>query len=597
MRILVYLDTPRQRSYLASIKTAVADMRDASVFAGGPGVAEGYFVLSEDPSLPLNARAGLVTRIQLALRHMRCWWNTGYRRLLTVTQPARRRVKASVLGGLASTWTALQPLVATLHQAWREVWAAVPALPRATRSFHITSLEWRDRVTRAKRPFPAIRPIRLVEKRHQQSIKKLPRPWRSIVLFFSRVTLAIAAVGSLAFNSVNITRQLLRRHVYVQKATSLIERTRPHVIVMMEDNAEGLTGAMTFAARRAGVPFVILPDYIPNPVEPATYYRDSKAHQVRTLLDWLVATAYPQWTYTHNGGLMIRLPAPTILAYHLLRCDHPAPWILNSGYANAIALDSNAMWNHYLSLGFHQDKLRIIGTAQDDRLHTRFRDRSVLRAELTQNLGLPIDRPIVLCAFPPDQYASSDTSAFEYPTYADLVAAWFSELAAISGEANVIVRPHPRTAPGLLEQDCPLGVHIVWTPTEDLIPICDLYVASVSTTIRWALGLGLPVLNYDCYRYGYGDFSSAKGVLECIDRNTFSRALRDTTADTRELAAKASSDRHAWGRVDGKYAERLRLLLEEAASDGSRPRPTHSRTLVPGATLIRNALKQFRSQA
>jgi hypothetical protein len=295
--------------------------------------------------------------------------------------------------------------------------------------------------------------------------------------------------------------------------------------------------------------------------------------------------------------MLIRLPAPTILAYHLLRCDPPAPWILNSGYANAIALDSTAMWNHYLSLGFRQSKLRVIGTAQDDRLHARFRDRSVLRAALMQDLGLPADRPIVLCAFPPDQYASSDTNAFEYPTYADLVAAWLAELAAISDKANVIVRPHPRTAPGLLEQDCPTGVHIVWTPTEDLIPICDLYVASVSTTIRWALGLGVPVLNYDCYRYGYGDFSLAEGVLECTDRDDFVRALRDTSTDTRELAAKANSDRHAWGQVDGKYAKRLRLLLEAAASDGTRPRPTHSTTAVSGATLIRNALKQFRSQA
>jgi hypothetical protein len=600
MRILVYLDTPRQRSYLASVKTAVAGMRDASVFAGGPGVAEGYFALAEDPDLPLNAqvpRPSLATRIRLALRNMRRWRHTSYTGLLAATQPARRGVKAAVRTGLAGIKSALRPRVAALHQAWREARATSPVLQHFAHALHIAGLSWRGRAARALASARAIRPIRLVEKRHQQSIRKLPPPWRSIMLFWSRVTLAIAAVSTLALNSVSITRQLLQRRVYLQEAARLIERTRPQVIVMMEDNAEGLTGVMTSAARRAGIPFIILPDYIPNPVEPATYYRDSKAHQVRTLLDWLVATAYPKWTYAHNGRMMIRLPAPTILAYHLLRCDPPAPWILNAGYANAIALDSTAMWNHYLSLGFRQSKLRVIGTAQDDRLHARFTDRSVLRAELMQDLGLPADRPIVLCAFPPDQYASSDTNAFEYPTYANLVAAWFAELAAISDKANVIVRPHPRTAPGLLERDCPPGVHIVWTPTEDLIPICDLYVASVSTTIRWALGLGLPVLNYDCYRYGYGDFSSAQGVLECTDRDAFASALRDTIADTRELAAKASSDRHAWGQVDGKYAKRLRLLLlEAAASDGTRPRPTHSTTAVPGATLIRNALKQFRSQ-
>lgn len=601
MRILVYLDTPRQRSYVASVEAALAGMPNASVFAGGPGVAEGYFALAEDAYLPLNAhvpRQGVATRIRLALRAIRRWRHTSYDRLMAVTQPARKRAKSFIRAHLAGGMSGLRPTPIAPRQAWRATRAAFPALQQAAQVLHIAGLKWRDRATRFfVVPVRAVRPIRLVQKRHQQRIRNLPPPLRAIARFLSRVILAIAILVSLALNSVGITRQLFQRRVYLQEAARLIERTRPQVIVMMEDNAEGLTGVMTFAARRAGIPFIVLPDYIPNPVEPATYYRDSKAHQVRTLLDWLVATAYPKWTYTHNGRMMIRLPAPTILAYHLLRCDPPAPWILNSGYANAIALDSTAMWNHYLSLGFRQNKLRVIGTAQDDRLHARFRDRSTLRAGLMQDLGLPSDRPIVLCAFPPDQYASSDTNAFEYPSYADLVAAWFGELAAISDKANVIVRPHPRTAPGRLEQDCPPGVHIVWTPTEDLIPICDLYVASVSTTIRWALGLGLPVLNYDCYRYGYGDFSSAKGVLECTDRNTFSRVLQDTAADTRELAAKASSDRHAWGQVDGKYAQRLRLLLEEAASDGTRPRPTHSTPVVPGATLIRNALKQFRSQA
>jgi hypothetical protein len=279
-----------------------------------------------------------------------------------------------------------------------------------------------------------------------------------------------------------------------------------------------------------------------------------------------------------------------------LRCDPPAPWILNSGYANAIALDSGAMLSHYRSLGFLKSKLRVIGTAQDDRLHARFSERAALRAALAQDLDLPADRPFVLCAFPPDQYASSDTSAFEYPSYAELVEGWFAELAAISRKANVIVRPHPRTVQGVLEQACPPGIRVVWTPTEDLIPICDLYVASVSTTIRWALGLGLPVLNYDCYRYGYGDFAMAQGVLECTDRSAFSANLQALAGGSDALAARARSDREAWGRVDGKYAKRLRHLLEEVSHDSSKAHPTHMAPIVPGVTLIRAALTQLRSQ-
>ena len=49
--------------------------------------------------------------------------------------------------------------------------------------------------------------------------------------------------------------------------------------------------------------------------------------------------------------------------------------------------------------------------------------------------------------------------------------------------------------------------------TSELVPLCDLYVASVSSTIRWAIACGKPVVNYDVYRYRYTDFISLDGVL------------------------------------------------------------------------------------
>lgn len=599
MRILVYLDTPRQRSYVASVEAAVADLDDVHVSAGGPGAAEDYFDLADDASPRLAAKAppvALTTRIRRALWSGRVGWHLGYTRLLEVTQPARRRLQAAAKARRTTITSLVQPRAMALPRVWPALRPAAPAVQRPAQAIQIGLNNGVTALQRYADAVRGIRPIRLVQKQHQRRLWALPSPLRQVAMFWSRVTFAIAAAGTIALNSFGISRQMLQRRVYIHEATQLIQRARPQVIVVMEDNTEGLTGVMTFAARRAGIPFIVLPDYIPNPIEPATYYRDSRAHQVRTLLDWIVATAYPKWAYTHNGRRMIRLPATTILAYHLLGCDPPAPWILNSGYAKAIALDSAAMWTHYRGLGFRQDKLRIIGTAHDDRLYARFSQRAELRVALMHDLGLPVNRPIVLCAFPPDQYASSDTGSFEYRTYTELVAAWFAELAAISDRANVIVRPHPRTAAGLLEQACPRGVHVIWTPTEDLIPVCDLYIASVSTTIRWALGLGLPVLNYDCYRYGYGDFGSAKGVLECTDRSAFSRNLQELAGDASVLAAKSLSDRQAWGQVDGQYGKRLRRLLEEASEDVSKPDPTHIEPLVSGATLVRAALARLRSQ-
>lgn len=418
---------------------------------------------------------------------------------------------------------------------------------------------------------------------------------KRLLVLWSRVTLrGAAAFVAIVGNSGGIIRELIRRQLHVYGAAQMIRRAHPDVVVVMEDNVEGLTGAVTYAARVAGIPFVVLPDYIPNPVEPANYYWETKTHQVRTLLDWLVSRARPKWLYLHKGREMIRLPSATIFAYHLLGCDPPAPWILNSGYAAAIALDSPAMHAHYRRLGFHEAKLRVIGTAQDDKLHERFVHREAGRADLAATLGRAPDRPLILCALPPDQYATGDASSFEYGSYPELIRAWFEELAAVSTRASVVVRPHPRIRPGYLEAMAPDGVHVFWTPTEELIPVCDLYVASVSTTIRWALGLGIPVLNYDCYRYAYDDFSSAKGVAECSERSQFARLLDQLLTRPADLAAKSQADKANWGQVDGRYSRRLLALLRDAAESNGSFVPTHDIQGSNGSKLILDALGGLR---
>ncbi len=39
----------------------------------------------------------------------------------------------------------------------------------------------------------------------------------------------------------------------------------PDLIVLLEDNAQGLTGLVSHAARMRKIPYVVLPDYIPKP--------------------------------------------------------------------------------------------------------------------------------------------------------------------------------------------------------------------------------------------------------------------------------------------------------------------------------------------
>ena len=62
--------------------------------------------------------------------------------------------------------------------------------------------------------------------------------------------------------------------------------------------------------------------------------------------------------------------------------------------------------------------------------------------------------------------------------------------------------------------------------TAEMVPASDIYVASISSTIRWAITCGKPVVNYDVYRYRYTDFLAVPGVLATEEQAEFRAVLQ-----------------------------------------------------------------------
>src|SRR5262249_15530194 len=154
------------------------------------------------------------------------------------------------------------------------------------------------------------------------------------------------------------------------------------------------------------VPYVVLPTTIPNPREPASVYRHSRAHEVAGLAARSVARRWPEWVHELDGRQLLRLPVPAILALKSVRADIPTPWILNSGQAHAICIESRATQAIYRKLGFEDAQLALTGSPVDDVLDSVHRERAQRRDALLSELGLDPGRPLVLVAFPPNQYAA-----------------------------------------------------------------------------------------------------------------------------------------------------------------------------------------------
>ena len=359
-------------------------------------------------------------------------------------------------------------------------------------------------------------------------------------------------------------------------AIRLVRRVNPDVVVVLEDNCEGLTGFVTDASRRLRRPLLVVPCFIPNPDEPAKYYQHDRSHWISGLIGWCVASVWSHWEHQYDGVALLRLPAETIILYGLVGRRVVRPWILNSGFAAAIAVESETSRRRYIQLGFRASKLHLVGDGLSDELfkHSCFAEKHGV-AVRSRYFEDPT-KPLIVCAFPPDQYEESPNPAFEYQSYDTLAAGWFDAFRVLGESSNVLVCVHPRMAVGTLQRLESPSVRLAAGHLHEVLPHADIFVASASTTIGWALSLGIPVINYDCYRFGYADFRAASGVVHITDRVAFSAALREILGGgLAVLTRKAVDEASDWGLVDGGYQRRLAGLLVEVAQRRGIATPTH----------------------
>jgi len=299
-------------------------------------------------------------------------------------------------------------------------------------------------------------------------------------------------------------------------------------LVLSEDNVELDTAVWIAAARKSGVRSVIVPYTISNVAEFAESYVHHEPYQVRfNVLNRLVAWLLPKWVLSYKGRRFLRSSYPRVIAMEMLGLAPPNPWFLNSGYADVIAVESTAMEKRYRAAEVPARQLSITGSLADDVMTKVL--VATPRQVFLQKQGLEDGKPVLLCAFPPDQN-TFDRPGCEFSSFDQMIEFWGGALGKLRGW-SVVIRPHPKTKRERLEKFGKCGLKISFEDTAALIPFCDVYIASASATIRWAIACGKPVINYDVYQYGYDDYANVEGVLLVNTCREFLKMLDSTTED------------------------------------------------------------------
>lgn len=368
------------------------------------------------------------------------------------------------------------------------------------------------------------------------------------------------------FDAIFIDNPICHYRVLVKQLRvmrSIIREEKLSLIVLPSDNRYTASTAIN-AAHLENIPAVVIPQFMASVDEWANFVMLNEDYNLKKLLNRVVAALYPRWAIEYKGRKLIALPGSHVLAQEWLGVAPPLPWILHSGFADAIAVESEAVLQYCLREGLPPEQLFLTGSMAHAVLEEGLADYQNLRAELYHQLDLP-DRPMILSALPPDQLYGFGRQECDFQKYEDLVQFWVKSLAKVGGY-NIVFCLHPSVTYDNMKYIEQWGVKIAQKSTAELIPLCDLYVASISATIQWAIACGKPVLNYDVYRYRYPDYLSVEGVITIEERDAFlSELQRLTTDDEYYQKTVLLQNKHAnyWGRLDGQAGKRLRDLFDK----------------------------------
>lgn len=353
-------------------------------------------------------------------------------------------------------------------------------------------------------------------------------------------------------------------------ARAIARLERPDVAVLGGDMPGYSTSAFIRGFHDECVPSVLVSSTMSNGLEQAEVYGGAPLHHADSR--WqarLAARVFPHWVKTHKGLRILYSRPGRILAMEMLGFSPPNPWVFNSGYADAIAMESEAMVDYYVEAGLPRSNMVLTGSPSDDAMARNVENAAALRAQLYAELGLPPGKPMLLVALVPDfLYVTGGRPQCDFKTYPELVDFFLGSLAEQS-TYNVVVALHPSVKPETmrhLERD---AMRIATRRTAQLVPLCDVYVASISSTIRWAIACGKPVLNYDVYRYRYTDFLGVPGVVATEERDEYRHLIRRFATEPQfveDLRRRQQSVAHRWGRLDGGSTRRLIGLLDRMSS-------------------------------
>jgi len=349
----------------------------------------------------------------------------------------------------------------------------------------------------------------------------------------------------------------------IREVRTLIRNNNASMLLMPDSSPTYFGPLLASAARKENVIVLTNPLDRDSPRSYAMIYKSDNSLSLSGMLGRVIFKVFPKWVIEYENKRILRMSFEEVVSQEILKISPPKPWHTFGFLENIVVANNEIQQSFFSSIGVDKEKIKVVGCPELDYL-------AKVTAEGFNNS--PRDffankKPVIVCALPQTHWIAGRPEA-EFQDHKEMIDTWIECLSAQSNY-NIVISLHPSMPYNdykYLDRD---NLKVAREDILNLIPICSIFVACLSSTIQFAIALGKPVINYDVYRYSleieHLRFTKAKGTVTVLNKNDFLTEITKITSDSSYynlLAGYQKNISKEWGLVDGESMDRFTDLID-----------------------------------
>lgn len=360
------------------------------------------------------------------------------------------------------------------------------------------------------------------------------------------------------------TDKILKTHY--RQALEIIQEYKPAAVFLTGDRHLGFELPLIKAAKVNGIKTIIVPVSYSDPEASSKIRKETSEYRIGKIFPivnriFFSRKEMKKQIYNSTSGKFVFYNAGVTMALYKNNMLPVNPWIMGGGNSDMIIADGKETKEKYEKLGVPGEKIMITGHQSYDILYQNLINKDNLKKKIYEEYSFDFNKKLIILGVP----QLAEHGFLSWPEHWKEIDFLISTLSGL--KENLLLSLHPKSDLSrykFLEKkyNCAISKN----PLADILAIADCYIATFSSTVRWAVLCAIPTIVVDFYNFNYDVFDKYKGVKKVNQKDLLEPIAKKILADESYHKSIQKEQKEAAEKIapfDGKSRQRILEIVDK----------------------------------